>query len=668
MGFSTVYDVKVRYSVDNRAGRAVGGLTNDTRALRNEVNSTRSAFMSLGGAVVGYFGAREAGKALIGFNARVETTKVQIAGMLALAKKTDLADQARTAEAMYARLQKRAMTLPGTTQEYVDMAGKLTRVVIDSGGTVKDIEDMTVGATVAAKGLGEQWEVAARDIEQALMGRYNTTDPFSSKVLGSIGYKGEEGREKWRQLSEEKRLMEMKRGLGQKQFEQMGEAQGATFSGVLSTLQDNFEQIVGKIGLPLFKAITAEVKSWNSWLDANKERVDEIAKSLGEGLVKGFTIVKDALGLLVRNADTLITLGKVWAVVKIGGMLGGAGQGLAGMAAGAGGKLGWFRGARDSFDEHGNYQYQAAGAGRSPVGGFGGAMNNLPLLGQAAGAGYALGTLINNATGLSHAISGSVEVHGELLDATDKTTQQFIRLVRGSDVLEAALRRTAQAANGGSSTGITNAVGQGNVFAQQKAAIEAYLKETGGEAVDISTGSRVLDMFADSTLGMFGTNRDQMMTGGNTAKLEAMGIDPKLVGQEMADALAEKQSQIEAAATGAQMLGKGAMALGITQLTDYQRQTLDVAQAQEKVLNYMYAQLANGIPINPSDVMTMLRESTNDPNGTHKGIGNKPNVNVTIQHIEVQSEDPDRMAFGLIESFRDMAKNPSSALSALREG
>jgi hypothetical protein len=43
-------------------------------------------------------------------------------------------------------------------------------------------------------------------------------------------------------------------------------------------------------------------------------------------------------------------------------------------------------------------------------------------------------------------------------------------------------------------------------------------------------------------------------------------------------------------------------------------------------------------------------------------------VSVTINRIEVQSDDPDRFAFGLVESFRDAAKNPSSAYNALREG
>jgi hypothetical protein len=46
----------------------------------------------------------------------------------------------------------------------------------------------------------------------------------------------------------------------------------------------------------------------------------------------------------------------------------------------------------------------------------------------------------------------------------------------------------------------------------------------------------------------------------------------------------------------------------------------------------------------------------------------KPNVNITIQRIEVQSDDPDRYAFGLVEAFRDAVKNPSAAVRAIREG
>jgi hypothetical protein len=40
----------------------------------------------------------------------------------------------------------------------------------------------------------------------------------------------------------------------QKQLTQLAAAQGQTFNGALSTLQDTIEQFFGKVGLPLFKA------------------------------------------------------------------------------------------------------------------------------------------------------------------------------------------------------------------------------------------------------------------------------------------------------------------------------------------------------------------------------------------------------------------------------
>ena len=46
----------------------------------------------------------------------------------------------------------------------------------------------------------------------------------------------------------------------------------------------------------------------------------------------------------------------------------------------------------------------------------------------------------------------------------------------------------------------------------------------------------------------------------------------------------------------------------------------------------------------------------------------KPKVSVTINRIEVESNDPDRFVFGMVEAFRDYRKNPGSALSSAIEG
>lgn len=654
MGYSTTYDVKVRYSMESRAAQTgVRGLVADTRTLGTEVKRTSGMFGRLAATVAATFGARMAGKALVGFNATVEDTKNQIAGMLALTKKTDLQDQLGNADRLFANLQKRAKALPGTTQEYTRMAGMLAQPISDAGGTLKNLEDLTVNSTVAAKALGYQWDLAARDIDQALRGQFHATDPFAGKVLGSIGYKGEEGRSKFNSLSADKRFDEIQRALMQPQFTQLAAAQGASFSGVLSTLQDTLEQFLGKVGLPLFKAITTEIKNWNKWIDANSAKVDGIAKSIGEGLVDGFRFVKDALGFLVEHADTLILIGKVWAGVKLGGMLSGAlgkgGGGVSGALGGMFGAGGFFRGASDRFNpETGEYEYTKAGAGRSAVGGIKGAMGNIGMLGQSLGAGFAIGTVLNEWTGASSAIADGL---AHMTGRVDETTDKFYKIQKSMDALDAATRRVAEA-NAGAPKALTNVQGASLDAAQRANLIRDFLA-----ARDAANAAGPTDF------GAQGRYYDAK------AALESAGLSESLGGvmrAQMSKAL-EESNVFGARATASSMLTSGAFFVGVRTLTDYQRKTLDSEKAQEQLSAYMVQQLDKGEAFNPATVLDILRHNTNDPEGKHK-IADKPKVNVTIQRIEVQSDDPDRMAFGLIEAFRDAAKNPSSAIAAIREG
>lgn len=304
---------------------AAGGVDGAAEALKRARKSGGEAAVSLGGvgkmfAVLGAgLGLRAAGKAMIGFNASAEQAKLQIAGMLALARKTDLKDQISTADELYARLQKRAAALPGETSEYVQMAGKIARVVLTAGGSVQDLEDLTANAVVAAKGLGEQWEVAARDIEQALMGRFNTTDPFTSKVLAARGYTGEEGRERFRGLSAKKRFEEMRAALLSPQFTQLGEEFGKTFTGRLDQIKDAIKRFFGAIGKPLFEALKGLMDRASKFFDENREQIEETAAAVGEKLVAAFqvlgAVVEKVFGFLSEHGEftksLLITIGAI---------------------------------------------------------------------------------------------------------------------------------------------------------------------------------------------------------------------------------------------------------------------------------------------------------------------------------------------------------------------
>lgn len=283
------------------------GLKIDAKAWnegQKKIDGMKTAVLGLGV----LFGARALGKALIGFNSNVEDTKNKIAGMLALTKKTDLVDELQNANRLYENLQRRAATLPGTTSEYANMLGMITQPVTDAKLGLQDLEDITVNAVVAAKALGVEWEVAARDIDQAIRGQFKSVDQLTGKILGSVGYKGEEGRARFNAMDSTKRATVLKDALGQKQIKQLAEAQGKTFSGVLSTLKDSLEQFMGRVGIPIFKALGDAIRRANEFLAANKEEVAAVAAAIGGALLVAFEALGEVVSFFVEHSDLAIAI------------------------------------------------------------------------------------------------------------------------------------------------------------------------------------------------------------------------------------------------------------------------------------------------------------------------------------------------------------------------
>lgn len=294
------------------------------RQFKGYASRAQGAGLLLGGLAL-YLGERVVTSG-IKFNATMEESKNQIAGMLALTKKTHLAQEMGNADTLVANLQRRAATLPGTTAEYVAMLSNITRPIMDAKLSMKDLEDITVNSVVAAKAFGINAMVAARDIDQALRGSYHSVDPFSGKVLGALGYKGEEGRSRYNQLSEAKRAAEFKRGLLLPQITELAAAQGASFTGVLSTLDDAWEQFKGRLTRPLFEVLGASIVKLNKWLDDNKVKIGEVTDKIGGALVTAFNFLGKVIDFFVEHGDLalsiLIAIGATLAALAIAWVVG----------------------------------------------------------------------------------------------------------------------------------------------------------------------------------------------------------------------------------------------------------------------------------------------------------------------------------------------------------
>jgi hypothetical protein len=252
MANSTVYDIRLRYMLEDKATK---GLNSMDRQLRKTAKSTgflAKGFGRMAAAAGAAFGVRAAAKSLIGFNAEMEQSKIQIQGMLTLGGKMGTAMANTKATALFKDLQMHAKASVGTTKDMVDMAAMITRPVMAAGLGMKDLGNFTAQAVVASKAFGIQSDMAARDIESAMMGQLRSVDRFSRNLLEPLGFVGEEGRKVFNELGASARAAKLKEALASPAIAEMAKQQANSFDGVLSTFQDGLQMALGAVGKPLW--------------------------------------------------------------------------------------------------------------------------------------------------------------------------------------------------------------------------------------------------------------------------------------------------------------------------------------------------------------------------------------------------------------------------------
>lgn len=294
--------------------RANGAIQSMGKALGGMVAKAQNWGRSLSGVLVKAAAGLGIAKLVttgLKFNSTIEETRNQIAGMLALTKKTDLNDQLGVANTLMDNLRARAAKLPGTTAEYVAMLSRLTQPVTDAGLGLQDLEDITVNSVVGAKALGVAWDVAARDIDQALRGQFHSVDQFTGKLLGARGFKGEEGRSRFNAMSARQRAQIIKDALMQKQLTQLAAAQGATAAGKWSTFIDTAQQTLGRVMAPLFARLVQHLEKINAWLEKNQAKVTAFAKTVGDVLVTAIDAVVETIEFLAENKELAIALAAI---------------------------------------------------------------------------------------------------------------------------------------------------------------------------------------------------------------------------------------------------------------------------------------------------------------------------------------------------------------------
>lgn len=580
MSATTEYDVNLRYILQDQVSGGLAGIRDRARETAAASTSLSDSLGRLAGIAGGLFGVHEAKKALVDFNSEMEQAKITATGLLQLNAGGTFSDNMARATEVVSRLQQEAKTSVGTTADMVHMFSMLAQPLSQAGASMEDYVNITKASVVASRAMGIAADVAARDVDQAIRGQFHSVDQFTGKVLGPMGFVGEEGRARFNALSQTERLNTLRKGLAQPAFKDMAAAQGTSFAGEVSTLQDNIQIALGKVGLPLFKEITAEIHEWNQWIEKNGEALDEMGTKFGKSIVEGFRVLKDVASFFVEHREMILRLAEVWAGLKIaGGVSGGIGSVF--------GDVNSLRGAMGDL-------VGAKGIGGAMTG-FAGLTGklvsttaSLAALGVAA---WELGSIIGNQIGEANTRREIAKVHADVLGPNLlKEVQMFQRMQQSGD------------------------------WQLQLAAAEPFKK------------------LVDQTLTKSGLAAGGKLDVEETARMFSQSRDLR---QQFATALGVREMLRTASGD----------------LYDAGHVTDDpekIAQALAKYLDPILKDYRDGMKAIPP-----LGKPTN---------ADKPKVNVTIQHIEVVSDDPDRFAFGLVAWARDAAKNPGQAKRTIREG
>lgn len=620
MAISTVYDVRLRYLLDDKASKGIKNLNEAAGLATKSTGSLGSTLKRVALIAGGVFGFRKAKEVLVDYNSFMEQARLRTAGLLSIAKETDLADQLGNANKIMGELQERAKTSTATTQEFVAFMADIVQPASQAGLATKDIAKFTAQAVVAAKAFGDE-QIAAFDIQQALTKGVTIRDRFAVKLLG---LQSEEARQAFNQLSAQERLLKIQEKLAAPQIRQLAEAQATSFAGLFSTLKDNFQIILGKVGAPLFKRLTQEAQKAVDFLSQNGEMVNRMAERMGNAIVEGFIRAKTVfLGIVDVARDIATLLSPVFFLIKE--------------------VLGLFTSERRTIVllAKGFLAFKAAkglvGFGQALKKGFGGLATKANLAAAAVGL---------MATGIQALADGMLEGQEKRLKAQNQLKFFRDELQVATDVLPDIL--AGAQLGGGKGATLKENVQLASLVRQAQ---ESNLLDKEGNVNLIRIAEELLGVKAKTTEeASFLLRMGDKQSEANALILQLTQLSEFASSERFKQA--QEQIRLQKSVKDAVISGNQAI----------MKVTLSIAQAQINAINKSL-----GLPPIQIPGATSIGAVGGSSSDKQKG---GPRVNVTINNLEVQSDDPDRLVFGMISAFQDAARNPNSAVDSFkfREG
>lgn len=613
---STIYDIRLKYTADDQATKKVAGLAAATeRAQRSTFGLGRLL------AGIGVGGAFVAGKRLlIDYNNQIDKMKIGMGTVISMQMKKPFSDARREADLLVGRLQEVAKKSPATTKDFVEMANAIAPMVSMMGGGIGKIETLASGAVIAGMATGVRADVAALDVRQMLAGTVTQRDMMANQLLSAKGINKDDfnamGGAQRAQLTEEM--------LTDPALKKAADAFGESFAGQISTFQDQMQIAFGAVGLPLMKAISGEVKRWNTWIEKNPAKIAAFTKTLSGGLVKGFEFLRGTAAFFVEHSDLLMGIAKTFLVFKATSMLTGT---IGSVAAGINGMVGAL--SKGTSGIVGVLQGEGGLIGKFSglIGVLGGPMGVIKILGLLGTAAYGLFQFFRDESDEKRRAGGK-KMLATLGEQAVKDQER--RKVLRQELASLDYERRMNQKNGKDTPGYEER--RERRLAELTNMDRRYNTPEGRQMIadTLKTLSEQYDGLVRSSDGQ-----------GAAMIVDVQALRHKLAGKEI-----DEQAGMTALRALALMAGKDADAL--------------LRNGDKELSFWGMNRLAHPEQYLDETAPEEWRDPATDPSSG--------DINITIQKIEVASEDPDRFVHGAVKAFERAAKNPTQAATTIPGG
>jgi hypothetical protein len=341
---STVYDVQVRYALDDRASQSLAHLGSNAESAEKSVGGLKESLMGL----AELFLAREAmhfGKEFfIDANAEMQNLKMGMSSVAAFQLQVPFDKASASTDKLITGWQQFSKQTTLTTKQIVEFGRSTMAGVFNAGqgGAQYDafVKRASVVGNIMSQGHAGGLQYAAVEFNEALMGNVRKTQMLNQQLLGPVMRRMGKDVEDFNKESAQRRFELMMQAINDPAWEAAIAKQKESFAGVTSTLKDNIEIALRDVGLPLFQEVTKEVQKWNQWIEANPKAIEDFGHKFATALVDGFHAVRDAVGFIVDNKETLIRLAELWLASKAVGLAGDVASGVGGLVRSGAGMLG----------------------------------------------------------------------------------------------------------------------------------------------------------------------------------------------------------------------------------------------------------------------------------------------------------------------------------------